>query len=253
MTAGAGTVVLKIGGSVLVGDRGWSDAVACVRRERATGSEVLVVVSATNGTTETLLEQARGRSSAPSERLLARLLRSGEETSAALLGMALEEAGIANEVRDAAWLDLAVHGSRLDAEPIGVDSASLRAAIGLAGVLVVPGFVGRHVDGGPALLGRGGSDLTAVFLAGRLGAPCRLIKDVDGLYVSDPRAPGPPPDRYVRATWRTVLERGDDLVQSKAVRAAETAGVRLTVVGTGGLGTAIGSEPDVLDRLEAAS
>jgi homoserine dehydrogenase len=55
-------------------------------------------------------------------------------------------------------------------------------------VLILPGFVGRTADRSWALMGRGGSDLTALFAAQRLGArECRLLKDVDGLCTSDPR------------------------------------------------------------------
>ena len=55
---------------------------------------------------------------------------------------------------------------------------ALQARLRERPILVVPGFVGRHEDGRLSLLGRGGSDLTALFLAARLGGKCRLLKDV---------------------------------------------------------------------------
>ena len=240
MTGSRGPIVLKIGGSVLLGDSGWAPAVSCIRRAREGGRGVLVVVSATNGTTERLLSEARSLCDRPPEHLLAGLLRCGEDTSVAMLAIALAEAGIRSEAADAAWLNLLVDGPRLEARPVGVDVGRLRRALGAAGVLIVPGFVGRHVDGGPALLGRGGSDLTAVFLAARLGATCRLVKDVDGLYESDPRDPDARPRRYRHARWQTVIDRGAELVQARAVEAAREYEVDLEVTGLGGIGTTVG-------------
>lgn len=59
-----------------------------------------------------------------------------------------------------------------------------------AGQLVVTqGFFARHPDGGPALLGRGGSDTSAAYLAARLGAErLEIWTDVPGLFSANPRA-----------------------------------------------------------------
>ncbi len=88
------------------------------------------------------------------------------------------------------------------------------------GVVVVPGFVGEDADGRAVLFGRGGSDLSALFLARVLGARCRLVKDVDGLYERDPSAPGPAPRRYARASFDDLLATDGTIVQHKAARFA---------------------------------
>ena len=88
-------------------------------------------------------------------------------------------------------------------------------------MVVVPGYVATDAEDRLVVLGRGGSDLSALFLADRLGgARCRLIKDVDGLYESDPAAPGPRPRRYGRACWSDALATDGAIVQHKAVRFA---------------------------------
>lgn len=81
-----------------------------------------------------------------------------------------------------------------------------------------------------ALLGRGGSDLTALFVAERLGAQdCRLVKDVDGLYSEDPAGAVAEPRRYRRASWEELLEVGGNLVQRKAVEFARRHRLSFTI------------------------
>jgi homoserine dehydrogenase len=95
--------------------------------------------------------------------------------SAALLTLALCQAGIAVTILDAARLQLLATGPLLNAELSQVDELALRLALAQFSVAVVPGFMARSADGRTALLGRGGSDLTALFLAHRLKAGrCRL-------------------------------------------------------------------------------
>src|SRR5207302_3593223 len=139
--------------------------------------------------------------------------------SSALLVMALKRAGIPARIFDASEIGLRTVGSRLDAVPTAVDSARL-ASESRRGVVVMPGFVGRGESGDTTLLGRGGSDLTALFLAHRLSASCVLVKDVDGLYTSDPASIALRPSRFAQVSYETVARLGGPLVQLKAVRFA---------------------------------
>ncbi|MEM1424141.1 MAG: homoserine dehydrogenase, partial [Planctomycetota bacterium] len=94
-----------------------------------------------------------------------------------------------------------------------------------AGVVVFPGFVALDRRGRAVTLGRGGSDLTALFLAHALGAArCRLVKDVDGLYNADPRTV-PGARRLERVGYDGALATDGSIVQHKAVRFAEARGV----------------------------
>jgi homoserine dehydrogenase len=151
--------------------------------------------------------------------------------------------GIDARALDAAGLALRTRGPALDADPVDVDVAGLRAALGGSAVLVVPGFVGVDGDGEPSLLGRGGSDLTALFLADRLDAvECRLLKDVDGVHARDPRL-DPEAPVFRRASWDVVLAVGGSLVQGKAVRFARERGRAFRVAAFGGEGTWVGAGP----------
>ena len=95
------------------------------------------------------------------------------------------------------------------------------------------------------LLGRGGSDLTALFLAHELRASrCRLVKDVDGLYASDPKSgDGVRPERYERLGWEEALGLRSGVVQVKALEFARENRLRFEVAAVGRAeGTVVGEE-----------
>jgi len=210
--------VLKFGGSVLWGPGAVSTAAAEIRRTLTRGSRIVAVTSAFHGVTQSLLEQSKEQFDAPAGKPLAQLLATGESRAAAFVALALDDAGIPCELLEPSGIGLSVTGPFLDAEPRDVDTELVSQALSRAPVLVVPGFFGHRSDGSLALLGRGGSDLTALFLAQRLGArSCRLVKDVDGLYDRDPRSVHSTPTRYETASLSDVERLGGGLVQKKAL------------------------------------
>ncbi len=233
--------VLKFGSSLLRDGAGFRSAAREVLRTVATGGRAVVVVSAVAGQTDGLLAHARDLSRAPGSALLAALLRTGEEASAALMGMALLEAGVHAHVLAADEIDVRTRGPLDDGEPVGADFERLRAALRAHAVVVVPGFVGRHASGAPSLLGRGGSDLTALFLGAGLGAAeVRLVKDVPGVLPRDPRTAAGPQRPLEATTWEEVERIGSGVVQPKALRFAAAEGLEFTVAGVGGGGTRVG-------------
>jgi homoserine dehydrogenase len=87
--------------------------------------------------------------------------------------------------------------------------------------------------------------LTAVFLAHELRASrCRLVKDVDGLYTSDPKsANGVRPERFERLGWEKALGIGGGVVQVKALEFARENRLRFEVAAVGRAeGTVVGDE-----------
>ncbi|HYD00788.1 MAG TPA: hypothetical protein VEB22_06125, partial [Phycisphaerales bacterium] len=165
------TVVLKLGGSVLARDASLPAAVSEVYRHLREGKRVVAVVSAIGETTDELLGRARAVYEQADDQTLAALLATGEHTSAALLTLALRRAGVNATSRSVEQIGLLASGPRLDAEPLALDTRALWSALEQAAVVVVPGFLARLADGSPATLGRRGSDLTAIFVGARLGAP----------------------------------------------------------------------------------
>ena len=217
--SGRPLTVLKLGGSVLRDEADLTQAVHEVYRWAREGP-VVVVVSALQGTTDGLIAQAQRVGPRPQPAALAQLVATGEEASAALLALALDRAGLPAVALDAARLGLRTSGALLEAEPVHLDTGALDQVIGSGGVAVAPGFLGRHVDGAISLLGRGGSDYTALFLADRLGAArCRLVKDTDGLYDRDP-ALHAGARRYAALSWDDALRLGGGVVQPRALRFA---------------------------------
>jgi homoserine dehydrogenase len=218
-------VVLKFGSSVLPHRDSLPAVVHEIYRYYRRGHRVLAVVSAIGRFTDLLLEEAKHWSSPPAPDLaVAELLATGERQSAALLTMALARAGIDSTLLSPADIELTLSGDRLDAAPTSVNAGAIREAFRSSPVLVLPGFAGVHESGGTALLGRGGTDLTAVFLASALAVQqCRLVKDVDGIYERDPAtavtqvSADQRPHRYGGVTYDEALRVSGNLVQPKAI------------------------------------
>jgi homoserine dehydrogenase len=219
-------IVLKCGGSVVQSESGLRVAVHEVYRWRRAGYRVVCVVSALAGETDRLLAEVRGISPEHAPEAAAAVVATGELRSAALLGLFLDRAGIPASVLAPSALRLVATGPPASATPVAVDRARLEAALASHGVVVVPGFVGEDGSGRAVLFGRGGSDLTALFLASVLAARCRLVKDVDGLYERDPSRPGPRPRRYAAANFEDLLATDGTIVQHEAARFARAHDVR---------------------------
>ncbi|UQV17501.1 homoserine dehydrogenase [Brevundimonas albigilva] len=127
-------------------------------------------------------------------------------------------------------LGIVAEGEPEHARPCGLRADHLKQALDRHEVVVVPGFGAVRPDGRVALLGRGGSDLTAVFLAAELGLNrVRLVKDVDGLYDHDPNDNTAPALRYRRASWDVARKLGGALVQHDAIDLGEQRGVEIEV------------------------
>lgn len=233
--------VLKFGSSLLSDAGGFERATEEVACEVSRGRRVVVVVSAVRGATDRLLRDALGLSARPPATLLALLLRTGEDASVALMGIGLVERRLNAHVLTATDLCIRTRGPLDDAEPCDFDLERLVTCLRAHDVVVVPGFVGADDGGRASILGRGGSDLTALFLGSRLGAErIRLLKDVDGVYPTSPGAEGFGGEPLGQATWGEVERVGNGVVQPKALRFAERERLPFRVAGLGGEGTLVG-------------
>lgn len=228
-------IVLKFGSSVLRSEDELPRAVEEIARHRNLGRAVVAVVSAIGKTTDVLLEKAHRISPSPAPSALALMVATGEDVAAAFLTMALENAGIPVALMEPVGIGLRCEGDPLDATPCGLDTELVRRAISEAEggrVGVVPGFYGRGPDGRIYLLGRGGSDLTALHLAHSLSATCRLLKDVDGVYDADPGHPRGA-RRFAELSYDDALALQARVVQEKALRFARENGIAFEVAAPG--------------------
>jgi homoserine dehydrogenase len=226
--------VLKFGSSVLEREEDYPKVVQEMYRHVRDGEKVVAVVSALAGETDALLEQARrvGGEGAPSV-LVARLARVGELQSAALMALALSRSGLRVAMLDPHEMGLIAEGSPLDSDLVALNAEAVWARIHANDVVVVPGFIADHVEHGVVTLGRGGTDLSAVFFADRLDAHrVRLIKDVDGVYEQDP-AQNPNALRYSYLNYAEAEQASSGLIQAKAIHAADEKDVLIEVAALG--------------------
>lgn len=236
-------IVLKFGGSVLQSEDDLSQAVHEIYRHWRRGTRVVAVVSALGQTTDDLIRRANRYGTDPNPAALASLLLTGEAMSAALLALALGRSGIPTKLLSAEQAGIQTKGDILDAEPVAADVGRIKKELENS-VVVVSGFTGVNERGDLTLLGRGGSDYTALFLAQQLNARCVLIKDVEGLYESDP-ANSKRPRRFAQAGYATTLQCGAVLVQEKALRFAEKHDLHFEIAAFGSeSGTTIGNFAD---------
>ena len=235
-------VVLKFGSSILRSQADAPAAASEIYGHVRAGRKVVAVVSAFGGHTDRLLADARRLGLDHENDLLPGYVALGEEKAAALTAIACDRIGLDAVALSVRELGVVAEGPLEHAHPCGLRGEALRHALAGQQVVVVPGFGAVRPDGRVALLGRGGSDLTAVFIAAELGLDrVRLVKDVDGLYDRDPAAASGKPLRYRRASWDDARRHGGALVQHDAIDLAQSRGVEIEVAALGRAdGTVVG-------------
>ncbi|MEZ8827017.1 aspartate kinase [Vibrio amylolyticus] len=152
------------------------------------GNQVVVVVSAMSGETNRLMSLAKQVDSVPNARELDVLLSSGEQVSMALLAMTLNKLGYQARSLTATQARIETDSQHNEATIQCIKTDVISALLDLGTIVIVAGFQGINDNGDITTLGRGGSDTSAVTLAGALRAKeCQIFTDVDGIYTCDPR------------------------------------------------------------------
>ena len=180
-------IVMKFGGTSMAGIERIRSVAARVRREAEDGNQVLVVVSAMAGETDRLVQLCREAAALHDAREYDVVVASGEQVTAGLRAMTLQNLGL-NARSFMGWQLVKASGVHGNARVDKVEGALLDEALSGGTVAVIPGFQGVSEDGRLATLGRGGSDTSAVAIAAGLKADrCDIYTDVDGVYTTDPR------------------------------------------------------------------
>ncbi|WP_081090111.1 aspartate kinase [Vibrio splendidus] len=152
------------------------------------GNQIVVVVSAMSGETNRLVNLATQIDSVPNARELDVLLTAGEQVSMALLAMTLHKLGYEATSMTGYQAKIHTDSNHNNAAIERIDTAPIQALLDDNQIVIVAGFQGVNAKGDITTLGRGGSDTTAVALAGALQAKeCQIYTDVDGVYSCDPR------------------------------------------------------------------
>lgn len=217
-------IVQKYGGTS-VGNPERIHAVAKkVAAFRANGDDVVVVVSAMSGETNRLLELAHQMHDDPTARELDVLLATGEQTTIALLSMALNKIGCPARSYTGHQVHILTDNIHGKARILDIEGARVRQDLAEGKVVVVAGFQGADEEGNITTLGRGGSDTTAVALAAALKADeCQIYTDVDGVYTTDPRIV-PSARRLDQITAEEMLEMASLGAKVLQIRSVEFAG-----------------------------
>ena len=189
-------LVVKFGGSSLSDGAKISRAINSVIKKAKEGTQIVVVVSAMGKTTDILIETAmQACGDAPSSEMLDDILAMGERTSARIFSAGLKSHGwksVYLDPDDPNW-PIITDDRFNDARPIlNICEENIQKVIepmledGV--IVVVPGFIGKTMDGRITTIGRGGSDITAFILAGALRADqVILVTDVEGIMTADPK------------------------------------------------------------------
>jgi aspartate kinase len=183
-----GIVVQKYGGSSVADTEKIRLVAKRIARTQAAGKKVVVVVSAMGKTTNQLIEKAKLISASPSRRELDMLLTCGERESMSLLSMACTEEGLDAISFTGSQAGILTNDRHSGARIVEVRPFRIEDELDRGKVVIVAGFQGVSYKREITTLGRGGSDTTAVALAGALRADyCEICSDVDGIYSADPR------------------------------------------------------------------
>jgi len=225
-------IVQKFGGTS-VADMARIKAVAeTVKAELDLGNEVAVVLSAMAGVTDQLVGYAVEAGGAHYSPEYDAVLSTGEQVTAGLLALSLQEMGIPSRSWMGWQIPIHTDGVHGKARIEKIETSALEQTLAAGEVPVVPGFQGISPDGRITTLGRGGSDTSAVALAAALGAErCDIYTDVDGVYTTDPRIV-PNAKKLDKITYEEMLEMaslGAKVLQTRAVEMAMKSGQRLHV------------------------
>jgi aspartate kinase len=225
-------LVQKFGGtSVADSDKILAAARRAVRAY-GRGDQVVAVVSARGHTTDELLALAREISERPPARELDMLLSTGERVTISLLAMELRGRGVDARSFTGRQVGIITDSAHTKARITRVAAERILDALERGVVPVVAGFQGINEHSDVTTLGRGGSDLTAVALAGALKADrCVIFTDVDGVYTTDPNIV-PTARRIDKIAYEEMLEMaslGAKVLQSRSVEFAAKYNVPLEV------------------------
>ncbi len=185
---------------------------------------VVAVISAMAGVTDSLIKLAREVSPHPSEREMDSLLATGEQSSMALVAMAVNALGGKAISLTGAEAGVLTDRAHTRAKIANVSPKRVHELLSEDYIVVVAGFQGQTVEGDTTTLGRGGSDLTAIALAGALNADaCQIFTDVDGVFTCDPRVVAEA-SKLGEISYDELLEMagaGSKVMQSRAVEFAK--------------------------------
>lgn len=246
-------IVQKYGGTSMGSLERIQEVAKRVIRTKNEGNDVVVVVSAMSGVTNKLIEYAEFFANCvPENKSMDMLLSAGERITSSLLAIALESMGHSAISMSGRMAGIITDQNYTKARITNINVDNLEKNIKEGRIIVVAGFQGCDKEGNVTTLGRGGSDLSAVALAGALKADlCEIYTDVDGVYTTDPRIE-PKAKKLDKISYDEMLElasMGAKVLQNRSVELAKKLNINLVTRNSfnDNIGTLITGEENMQD------
>ena len=246
-------IVMKFGGTSVADLSRIRNVAKHVGAEVGKGNEVAVVVSAMAGVTNQLVENVHEAAPLADLREYDVVVSSGEQVTAGLLAVVLQDMGIAARSWQGWQIPIRTNSAHGSARIERIETTELERRLAEGQVAVIAGFQGLTEQGRISTLGRGGSDTTAVALAAALAAErCDIFTDVDGIYTCDPQIVAAA-RKMERITYEEMLEmasQGARVLQTRSVQLAMNHAVRVQVLSSfeGKPGTLVVDEDEIVEE-----
>jgi aspartate kinase len=225
-------IVQKYGGTSVGNPERIRNVAARLIETQREGCRVVAVISAMAGETDQLIKLAHDVSPSPTKRELDILLATGENAASALTAMAVNALGAKAISVTGAQAGILTDRAHTKAKIANISAKQIQALLAEDYIVIVAGFQGQTPEGETTTLGRGGSDLSAIALAGVLNADaCQIFTDVDGVFTCDPRIVSDA-KKLDEVSYDELLEMagaGSKVMQSRAVEFAKKFGVDFEV------------------------
>lgn len=225
-------IVQKFGGSSVKDAECLRRVAGIITNTYKDGNDVVVVVSAQGDTTDDLIEKAKEISKNPSKREMDMLLTTGEQISASLLAMTIEDMGYPAVSLTGWQAGISTNSRYSDSRIKKINTERINAELDKKRIVIVTGFQGINKYDDMTTLGRGGSDTSAVALAAACHADlCEIYTDVDGVYTTDPRI-APEAKKLSEISFDEMLELaslGANVLHNRSVELAKKYNVNLCV------------------------
>jgi aspartate kinase len=217
-------IVQKYGGTSVGTPERILEVAGRILRTQIAGNQVVAVLSAMSGVTDNLIKLARQVAPRPAEREMDVLLSTGEQTTIALIAMAINGLGGHAVSLTGPQAGIVTDGVHTKAKIAKITPKRIHTFLDSGNIVIVAGFQGQTLEGQITTLGRGGSDLTAIALAASIKADlCQIFTDVDGVYSCDPRIVKNA-QKILEISYDEMLEMaslGSKIMQSRSVEFAK--------------------------------
>jgi aspartate kinase len=217
-------IVQKYGGSSVANPERIKNIAKKIIARKKAGNDIVVIVSAMGETTDKLIRLARQIHPAPPSQEMDLLLSTGEIVSVALLAIAIESCGHQAVGLPGFLAGITTDTSHTKARIRHINPNRILEELKNGRIVIIAGFQGISFENAITTLGRGGSDLTAIAIAGALKADaCEIYTDVEGVFTTDPRLI-PEAKIIPIISYEELLEMasaGAKVMQSRAVEFAQ--------------------------------